>query len=215
MSTLNSYLNINFKNLKLERPLFYSWNVGIRFEIGPSDIGVWKDFDNEIINNNYFSIANEKAIKIFDNLFQDQDEIIFVYQHFSDGRKKIKKGSYILQQINDLDSKHIVYSNIKDIYDLDKKRYCFKRLSVCVCKNEINYQSILEGMINTDFRIRKPSIYGDCFFINKSKNIILFLYDDRGMDVIAKDKTSLMNLYSKFNEWILDSDRENIDAVFS
>jgi hypothetical protein len=213
MTTLNSYLNNNFKSLKLQSPLFYSWDVGIRFEVGPSDIEVWKDFDNEVINNKYFSIASEKAIKIFDHIFHNQDKIIFVYQRFSDGRKKINKRSYILQQINDLGSKHIYYSNIKDIYELDKKGYCFKRLAVDLYKDEINYQSILEGVINSDFR-RRPSIHGDCFFINKSKNIILYLYDDRGMDIIAKDKTSLESLYSKFNKWIIDYDREKIDAVF-
>ena len=40
------------------------------------------------------------------------------------------------------------------------------------------------------------------------------MYDDRGLDVIAKDKKSLDSLYHNFNDWILEYDREKIDLIF-
>lgn len=55
-----------------------------------------------------------------------------------------------------------------------------------------------------------PEIY----FINKIKNNIFNLVDDRGLDIIAKDKESLVDIYSKFNSWILEYDREKIDLIF-
>lgn len=48
-----------------------------------------------------------------------------------------------------------------------------------------------------------------------SSNIIFYMYDDRGLDVIAKDKEQLKTVYKDFNTWILDYDRERIDKIFS
>ncbi|MGK0268344.1 MAG: hypothetical protein ACI8Y3_000961, partial [Paraglaciecola sp.] len=51
----------------------------------------------------------------------------------------------------------------------------------------MNIENIIEAMINIDFSIRKPSLIGECFIINHDKGIILSVYDERGMDVIATD----------------------------
>ena len=72
----------------------------------------------------------------------------------------------------------------------------------------------MHALINTDFRIRSPAISGECYFINKSKEIIINLYDDRGMDVIATNKNKLKDLYHNYNQWILDYDRDKIDKLF-
>jgi len=40
------------------------------------------------------------------------------------------------------------------------------------------------------------------------------LYDDRGADLVASEKSAIKDTYVKFNKWILDYDREKIEAVF-
>ncbi|WP_396136137.1 DUF3885 domain-containing protein [Brevibacillus brevis] len=40
------------------------------------------------------------------------------------------------------------------------------------------------------------------------------MYDDRGLDVVSNHRGALAPLYTKFNSWILDYDREKIDQVF-
>lgn len=40
------------------------------------------------------------------------------------------------------------------------------------------------------------------------------MYDDRGLDVVAKNKENLQKLYVMFNNWILDYDRKQIDETF-
>ena len=85
-----------------------------------------------------------------------------------------------------------------------------------VSKKEINFQAILEACINTDFTIRnkRQIAFGDCYFINTSKDLIVHLYDDRGMDIISINPDNLKALYKKYNQWILDFDRERIDVIF-
>ncbi|WP_420901955.1 DUF3885 domain-containing protein [Paenibacillus dendritiformis] len=44
--------------------------------------------------------------------------------------------------------------------------------------------------------------------INKTKQIIYHLYDDRGCDVLCAALDPLRPLYEEFNDWILEYDRE-------
>ncbi len=44
--------------------------------------------------------------------------------------------------------------------------------------------------------------------------MIYNIYDDRGLDIIAKEKTILTELYTEFNHWILDYDRDKINKIF-
>lgn len=46
------------------------------------------------------------------------------------------------------------------------------------------------------------------------KRLALTVYDDRGMDVIGPSATALSSLYRKFNPWLLDYDRVEMDAKF-
>ncbi|MPN35793.1 hypothetical protein SDC9_183295 [bioreactor metagenome] len=43
---------------------------------------------------------------------------------------------------------------------------------------------------------------------------MLHLYDDRGLDIVAYDKATLIPIYNKLNKWILEYDRKQIDKMF-
>ena len=204
---MNSYLEKNFPKLKIEKPLFYNWPIGLRFEIGQDEIE---------LSDEYFSAAHERAVSIFEAVFSQGDEVEIIYQQYSDGRKKIRKGSFIFKQINSTKIGLVKHSDIRDIYELCYKSECWKRLNIPdLSINNFNYQNILLSLIHTDFSCRKPSVSGECFFINKTKNIIVNLYDDRGMDVISANKDALMSLYKSHNDWLLNYDRKKINLVFS
>ncbi len=208
---------MEFSDIKLEKPLFYNCDIGIRFEIGPENIPLWKDSDRMNINPKYFEEALKRALSIFNTLFDESDNLSIAYQIYSDGRRKIRKGNYLFKQIDDLESKKVENSDHRDIYmdTIDFKRQCWRRVTISNLKtSDVKIGNILEAMINTDFSIQQPSLPGECFFINHDKCIVLNLYDDRGMDVIASDKKALAALYKTHNSWILDYDREKIDAVF-
>ncbi|MEZ5479074.1 MAG: DUF3885 domain-containing protein [Thiolinea sp.] len=193
--------------MKIEKPLFCKWPIGLRFEIGPDEIELCDE---------YFSIALQRAVSIFESVFSCGDEIEIIYQQYSDGRKKIRKGNFIYKQVAIKSKEQIQHSDVRDIYELDYKSECWKRLIFSrLTLEDINYENILLSLINTDFSLRKPSMLGECFFINRTKNIILNLYDDRGMDVISATKESLASLYKSKSDWILSYDRKKIDSVFS
>ncbi len=70
------------KSINLESPLFYNNHFALRFELGPANIELWADEKREIINKEYFDIANSRALSIFKSAFQPSDEIKLSYQLF-------------------------------------------------------------------------------------------------------------------------------------
>ncbi|EEK94781.1 hypothetical protein AT279_13640 [Bacillus cereus] len=42
----------------------------------------------------------------------------------------------------------------------------------------------------------------------------MFMYNDRGCEVIAKNKEIIRDSYKKYKEWIPDYERESIDNLF-
>lgn len=60
----------------------------------------------------------------------------------------------------------------------------------------------------------KRNFLSDVFLINATKDIVMFMYDDRGCEVIAKNKEIIRDLYKKYKEWIPDYERESIDNLF-
>jgi hypothetical protein len=202
------HFEIDFSNLKIQKPLFYNWPIGLRFEIGPPEIGTGIG-----LNDLYFKEAHKRSVAIFEACFANGDEIIVVYQQYSDGRKKIRKSNYVLKQI-EKNGKFEQY-DVRDIYELEYKCKCWKRVIVQGLKrDDINYSNILLALVNTDFA-RRPSTNGECYFINSTTGLILNLYDDRGMDVISKTSEVLKPIYERFNDWLLDYDRKDMDSVFA
>lgn len=59
-----------------------------------------------------------------------------------------------------------------------------------------------------------PSVPVVIFLIDPDLSAMLYVYDDRGMDVIADDPTKLTGLYSDFADWLLDYDRNRMAALF-
>lgn len=57
-------------------------------------------------------------------------------------------------------------------------------------------------------------IVGDIYLINETKKCIFHIHDSRGMDVVATDTDTLRPVYEKFNDWILDFDRNKINQIF-
>lgn len=59
-----------------------------------------------------------------------------------------------------------------------------------------------------------PKALVTSFLIDPARQILMHIYDDRGMDVISLKRETLVELYTKQNEWLLDYDRERIIEAF-
>jgi hypothetical protein len=213
IANLNTFLNENFKGLKLEPPLFYSWENGIRFEIGEPGIPFYEKAN--------LQQTFERAITLFKKVFADSDEMLLVTDVTSTSED-------IFLQKRPL---NVYWKYIKDKEKRYKLRYkridgysdegmTTHRFVLRCAKEDIRYVPLLKAICYEDFahpstilKNNPPSGY-EIYFINVTKKLIYHLYDDRGCDVIAFDKETIRSLFEECNKWILEYDRDRIDRVF-
>ena len=54
-----------------------------------------------------------------------------------------------------------------------------------------------------------------CYLYAPGSDVLMHVYDDRGMDVTALGREPLRPIHLQFNDWVLEYDRPRIEAVFS
>ncbi|CAM4489579.1 hypothetical protein FHS16_005154 [Paenibacillus endophyticus] len=192
-ASLDSYLISKFPRLELESPLFYNADIGIRFEIG--------DPNPLVSDEKYREQFHFRTTQLFKNAHSESDEIFIVsLLNVKRNRKPnkinvFKKGVKRRETLKNLICNRITRSDEEEV---DWVSLCY----VLRCKV-------------TDI---KPAMFLFAryrfFFVNITRNTIFYLYDSRGLDIVSNTKEPLQHLYSDFNHWILDYDRESIESIF-
>ncbi len=65
-------------------------------------------------------------------------------------------------------------------------------------------QSLLWCALVTDFGALRPNPHCLVYLIDKTREIIVHPYDDRGMDVVCREPSRLADLREKHGQWLLD-----------
>lgn len=209
MKKLNShieYLNEKFPNLVFRKPLFYNWDISLRFDLQ-------KEFKNPVepTDKEYFKQVYLRAKTLFESCFDSpKTEILILVQKYEWEGSKIEKENYIFTQITDFNKTMIARSQVRKIYEPDDEDDIWNVAIYPTKLENINVDNLIQGIANTDFPDRKPYIEEELYFINKTKNIIFHIYDDRGLDILMTDKSELKKLYKKHKDWILEYDRSLI-----
>ncbi|MEW9109591.1 MAG: DUF3885 domain-containing protein [Cytobacillus gottheilii] len=211
---VDQFMESNFSGLALRPPLFYHWDVGIRFELG-----VDYEFDNIYENCPYIRGVYDRAITLFKTVHSPADDLFMVVDvhDYAEGEvfkrklntfsKYIKKKSVLYK----LQENTIPFVFPEDDEDGEYKTYRF----TLKCKAEdIAYIPLLKAICNQDMALQ-PKIFHYVYFINMTKKTIFHVYDDRGCDLLAASPQTIRGIYESYNEWILDYDREKIDQVFA
>lgn len=205
------FLNDNFKGLRLRKPLFYSWDFGIRFDLQVGETGT----------DEYFQEVTRRASTIFQTAFDNSDNVFLVFMDYKYKRRKIKFSNFVFKQIHHLQKTEINYSKERQIYEPDDKFDIRNTAIIKLTANRINSKNILTAIGHSDFPPRQPrldknGVFTDkeIYFVNIDKKLIFNMYDDRGLDLISTDKETLKPIYKKHNDLILDYDRKQIDKLF-
>lgn len=193
IASLDRYLNDKFPGLKLESPLFYNADVGIRFEIG--------DPDPLVSDEKYREQVRFRTTQLYKNSHSDRDEIyivLFLCVKRNSKPYKIKvfkKGVKSRKTLKKLNCNSIVVSDKED-------------------DGWVSFRYVLSCKASDI----KPAMFlfahYKVFFVNITRNTIFYLYDSRGLDIVSNTTAPLQDLYFNYNHWILDYDRESIDSIF-
>ncbi|MCL6572905.1 MAG: DUF3885 domain-containing protein [Bacillus sp. (in: Bacteria)] len=206
-------MNENFPNLELRPPLFYSWKISIRFELG-----VDYDRNNDYENSPYLQGVYKRAITLFKSLHSHNDDIYIVVDvnDYADGDTSKNKLNIFSRYIKE---KSVLYGlnqkTIPYIFPDDDNEGTYKthRFTLKCKPADFKYVPMLKAICNQDMGIR-PSIFNRVYFINITKKTIFHVYDDRGCDLLATSPETIRDVYHKNSDWILDYDRDEIEEVF-
>lgn len=209
---LDDLLQGDFAGIELKSPLFYNAPVGIRFEAG-GDI---------IVPENRIQQVKLRATTLFNAVNQDNDDIYFVlFVDSWDDHPISSFESDVLKVfetfINGVDVKRVFkkeqnyrYQDTDEDDDTVTIRYCTKLKA-----RNLNIDDLILAVTNRTIGNEVSSIVGDIFLVNETRSVIFYLYDDRGLDIVAKNKETLNSIYEQYNDWILDFDRERINEIFA
>jgi len=195
-----NFYKANFGKIKLFSPIFYNFPIGIRFEIG---------IDGED-RFNYVKQAIYRAVTIFKELFEKENLIYVVVNSFENISTESKYNNIA-----------VIRSLIKVIIDECNYRFVSKsdefscnRYVLKTVVKSIDIHKLLEKIVLSELE-GENYLSGSVYIFNKHSGIMYFLYDNDGLDVVANDKNKLVRIYKKYNEWILDYDREKIEKTFN
>jgi len=226
------FLNDNFKGLRLRKPLFYSWDFGLRFDLQTGETSNSSrqilDGEGNVIphvgdtdTEEYFQEVTKRASTIFKTAFDNSDKVFLVFMDYKYKRRKIRFSNFTFKQIDNLQKTEISYSKEFRLYEPDDK---FDIRNIAIIKliaDRSDYENSLTAIGHTDFPPRQPRLdQNGCltgkeiYFVNIDKKLIFHMYDDRGLDIITSDKEMLRSIYKQHNDWLLNYDRERIDKQF-
>ena len=210
---LKEYMQAAFPGLKLKSTLYHQWPVAIHFEFGKGISPFIHESDQ--LNPAYFDRVHAQCLSLFSEVFSADDQIFLVtnlYHHENTFRKSNKKMKVYLHYVKDKEKRFQVQQETLP-YPFDDEEesdaYRTAQFSLACRKEDIDFSSLFKAISHQDFSPLKPRLHNpyysyepDVFFVNATQNIILFMYDDRGCEIIAKDVDAIRPLYEKYRNWV-------------
>ncbi|MED1510683.1 DUF3885 domain-containing protein [Bacillus proteolyticus] len=221
---LKEYMNQTFPGVTLVPSIYFQWENHLHFDFG-KDKYQFKE-DSNTYNMEYFIKLYRYNKNLFEDIFSKEDTVFLVtnvYRFKQENIKNSQKINVYNRFIKKRDLKfHIRQEALPFLFeDEEADLYCTYQFSLQCFAEDIKYEPLIEAVNHEDFPDLRPHLgrkkeisYPDVFFINVTKDIIMFIYDDRGCEIIAKNKEMIWDLYEKYKEWVPDYERESIDSLF-
>lgn len=149
----------------------------------------------------------DKAITIFNDMFQPEDEI-FLVVHSSEGYEQITPRQYR----GDISIIEFFISGNYYEENFEVKGYNpeadshFLVISIAINRKQVKVKPILQEILKTDLG-GCSNLASTVFFINRRTHMIYHLYDDRGVDIMAPSILDLKPLYDKYIDQIPKEDK--------
>lgn len=195
-----NYMTENFPNFSISKPVFGLAN-SLRFELGPECFST--------AGEEYFNEAVKRATEITSFAMRNAENVFVVYQECTDG-EELTFTPALLEAFNPNSDAATIFPYVED----NGEKLEWRRLIKKVDANDPLILDLVQAIINVDFPSRAPRLAGELYFVVEGSNSIINIYDDRGMDIAAKELSDLKLLYEKFNNLILEYDRKEVDEKF-
>ena len=187
------------------KPLFYSSEGGLRFELSQSGSSIHQ-----------FLSAINRASHICQDIFHEDDVVVLCircvlgsnkYAHRSSIRQ-LKEAGISIPKKYDL---WLVELPVDDRLYEDKPEYV---VSIAFHVSIKIIESALWCALAVDFPSIRPNPRCLVYIFNMTKSVMVHPYDDRGMDVAGYNHDCLKSLYIKHNKMLLPYDIDKMRTTF-
>ena len=195
-----TFMSPNIRSIFLSSYTTYNLKGNLRFELAPESE---EHFQKRI------EAAKDRAKTLFNEVFSDEKElqIIITASKFSGAgliRKYLYKANYQIVDSFTTSAFDSYYENKATILVINTQR------------NNVRIAKIIDGLCYRDFNeVGKLRVSDNLFLYNSKTNTIVNIYDDRGCDIWSDNIQSQKKLYDKYNDWILEYDKKEIDLYYS
>jgi Domain of unknown function (DUF3885) len=187
---LPEFMFSHFNRVDFGGELFQQWPVGIRFEIGIEQVS--------------------RAAKLFDFAFAKAEHCILVSQDCIEGTEIVRSATPLFGTPGIFPGEPSQFQSV-DVSPFEEAEYrlTWTRLSPLAFDPARMFQAIANREQEGD-----PKVASAVYVIDPRSKVIMHMYDDRGLDVIATKLNTLRPLFESFTEWILDNQRHRIEFRF-
>ncbi|HEY2468544.1 MAG TPA: DUF3885 domain-containing protein [Terracidiphilus sp.] len=188
---LPQFMFAHFNRVDFGGDLFGQWPFGIRFEIGFKQV--------------------DRAEETFHAAFAKETDCVLVSQDWDTGISPATKFTQLFATpgIFPIEPTEVQSLRVSP-FDETPYRLSWTRTSPL----DFNAAAMFKGIANREQK-GSPKISSGVYAIQPSTKIIMQMYDDRGLDVIAVDVDQIRPLFQCFRDWILDNQRHRIESRFN
>lgn len=188
---LPRFMFANFPRVDFGGDMFGQWPVGIRFEIGLDQVS--------------------RATSLCEFMFGNAESCVLVSQDWPSDEGRPERFTPLFSTPGIFHDARPLQLQTVDVFPFDETWYqlTWARLPL----DSIHKNQMFQAIANGDHG-RIPSIAGLVYIIQDDAKLLMQMYDDRGLDVIASSPATLLPVYEQFGDWILDNQRHRIDFRF-
>jgi Domain of unknown function (DUF3885) len=183
---LKSGLDKLFPNLSLRGEILHQGPFGVKFDIGLTHI--------------------DRAVTIFNAVFQQAEEIVLLGED-SSWQADTKRRYEVFALPGLLHSSETPRVRSYNVHLPEEEDYAVQW--AVIRPSALSTERLFQAIANQDHGLT-PSVRGRVHIVDPAAEVLLHMYDDRGMDVIATRVAPLRALKSSFSSWII---REKFDGL--
>lgn len=203
---LRDKIERTFQGKAFARPLFYSCPGGLRFELSETG-GIIEQF----------LTALRKSTTICSDIFADAETLVVCLRTHSGSHGFMHRAAIRTFRSAgvDIPPERSIWSEEIDV----EEWYCEEEpeywINIAFEAPITSLQAFLWCALAKDFGAIEPNPHCDVYLFNLPKQVMVFPYDDRGMDVVGLNAPLLSQLYERHNQYLLDYDRSTMDVTFA
>jgi hypothetical protein len=195
-----------FDEKAFERPLFYAFPRGLRFEL--SEGGSMLE---------QFLLALQKGQTICSDIFTIEESLTVCLRFRAE--QNVFKHKPLLNELRiagiKMPSEREIWVDGVEVDDRLDETQAEWNVHVAFRLPLSSLKQLLWCAFARDFGPIRPRLSANIYLFNLSDRIVVWPYDDRGMDVVGPNHGLLKFLYAKYNRFLLAHDRDAMDDTFA